>query len=48
MSTPLRADHVRNALTMLQLRNKAQLVRYALENGADLAATRGSYFSALP
>ena len=28
-------SHVRNTLTKLQLHNKAQLVRYALENGAD-------------
>jgi DNA-binding NarL/FixJ family response regulator len=28
-------NHVRNTLTKLQLRNKAQLVRYALEQGLD-------------
>jgi DNA-binding NarL/FixJ family response regulator len=28
-------NHVQNTLTKLQLRNKAQLVRYALEEGVD-------------
>jgi DNA-binding NarL/FixJ family response regulator len=28
-------NHVRNTLTKLQLHNKAELVRYALENGVD-------------
>jgi DNA-binding NarL/FixJ family response regulator len=28
-------NHVRNTLTKLQLRNKAQLVRYALEQGIE-------------
>jgi len=28
-------NHVGNTLTKLQLHNKAQLVRYAMENGVD-------------
>jgi len=35
LSTRTVQNHVRNTLTKLQLHNKAQLVRYALENGAD-------------
>ena len=38
LSTRTVQNHVRNTLTKLQLHNKAQLVRYALENGADLGA----------
>lgn len=36
LSTRTVHNHVRNTLTKLQLHNKAQLVRYALENGMDL------------
>jgi DNA-binding NarL/FixJ family response regulator len=36
LSTRTVQNHVRNTLTKLQLHNKAQLVRYALENGAGL------------
>jgi DNA-binding CsgD family transcriptional regulator len=35
LSTRTVQNHVRNTLTKLQLNNKAQLVRYALENGVD-------------
>ena len=35
LSTRTVQNHVRNTLTKLQLHNKAQLVRYALENGVD-------------
>jgi DNA-binding NarL/FixJ family response regulator len=35
LSTRTVQNHVRNTLTKLQLHNKAQLVRYALENGMD-------------
>jgi DNA-binding NarL/FixJ family response regulator len=35
LSTRTVQNHVRNTLTKLQLHNKAELVRYALENGAD-------------
>jgi DNA-binding NarL/FixJ family response regulator len=35
LSTRTVHNHVRNTLTKLQLHNKAQLVRYALENGMD-------------
>jgi DNA-binding NarL/FixJ family response regulator len=28
-------NHVRNTLTKLQLHNKAELIRYALQNGMD-------------
>ena len=35
LSTRTVQNHVRNTLIKLQLHNKAQLVRYALENGAD-------------
>jgi DNA-binding NarL/FixJ family response regulator len=38
LSTRTVQNHVRNTLTKLQLHNKAQLVRYALENGADLCS----------
>jgi DNA-binding NarL/FixJ family response regulator len=30
-------NHVQNTLTKLQLHNKAQLVRYAIEQGLDSA-----------
>lgn len=35
LSTRTVQNHVRNTLIKLQLHNKAQLVRYALENGVD-------------
>ena len=35
LSTRTVQNHVRNTLTKLQLHNKAQLVRYALEKGVD-------------
>jgi DNA-binding NarL/FixJ family response regulator len=35
LSTRTVQNHVRNTLTKLQLHNKAELVRYALENGVD-------------
>jgi DNA-binding NarL/FixJ family response regulator len=35
LSTRTVQNHVRNTLTKLQLHNKAQLVRYAMENEAD-------------
>jgi DNA-binding NarL/FixJ family response regulator len=35
LSTRTVHNHVRNTLTKLQLHNKAQLVRYALENGME-------------
>ena len=35
LSTRTVQNHVRNTLTKLQLHNKAQLVRYALEHGVD-------------
>ena len=42
LSTRTVQNHVRNTLTKLQLHNKAQLVRYALENGADLLSERNT------
>ena len=35
LSTRTVQNHVRNTLTKLQLHNKAELVRYALENGVE-------------
>jgi DNA-binding NarL/FixJ family response regulator len=35
LSTRTVQNHVRNTLTKLQLHNKAELVRYAMENGMD-------------
>jgi DNA-binding NarL/FixJ family response regulator len=35
LSTRTVQNHVRNTLTKLQLHNKAELVRYAIENGVD-------------